>query len=71
MSPLSNLLLLTVQLVGSSGELLDNMTISFETLDTCFCYGYCGCAVSKPWSQYDAIKCWNRTRFYLCVTDAT
>lgn len=22
------------------------MTVSFETLDTCFCYGYCGCAVS-------------------------
>lgn len=35
-----------VELYNQNAERLDNMTIHFETLDTCFCYGYCGCAVS-------------------------
>ena len=35
-----------VELYDMDSELLDNITISFETLDTCFCYGHCGCAVS-------------------------
>ena len=34
------------ELYDMNGELLDNITVSFETLDTCFCYGHCGCAVS-------------------------
>ena len=34
-----------VELLDQMSEVLDNMTISFETLDTCFCYGYCGCTV--------------------------
>ena len=36
-----------VQLLDQSAELLDNLTILFETLDTCFCYGYCGCSVNN------------------------
>lgn len=43
--PLS-LFLSAVELYNQNAERLDNMTIHFETLDTCFCYGYCGCAVS-------------------------
>ena len=35
-----------VELRDIDGMLLDNMTVFFETLDTCFCYGHCGCAVS-------------------------
>ncbi|XP_019853252.1 PREDICTED: uncharacterized protein LOC109582771 [Amphimedon queenslandica] len=33
-----------IQLLDQSAEVLDNLTIIFETLDTCFCYGYCGCS---------------------------
>ena len=36
----------TVELHNQDGELQDNMTVFFETEDTCFCYGHCGCAVS-------------------------
>ena len=35
-----------VELYDMDNDLLDNITVSFETLDTCFCYGHCGCAVS-------------------------
>lgn len=35
-----------VELLDQSAILLDNMTIVFQTSDTCFCYGYCGCSVS-------------------------
>lgn len=35
-----------VELLNQNGELQDNMTVYFETEDTCFCYGHCGCAVS-------------------------
>ncbi len=34
-----------VELYNQNTELLDNMTVYFETLDTCFCHGYCGCSV--------------------------
>ena len=37
---------IAAELYDTSGELLDNITVQFETLDTCFCYGHCGCAVS-------------------------
>ena len=33
------------EMYNSDGELQDNLTIYFETEDTCFCYGHCGCAV--------------------------
>ena len=35
-----------VELSNQNGELLDNMTVLFETEDTCFCYDQCGCVVS-------------------------
>ena len=35
-----------VELSNQNGELLDNMTVFFETEDTCFCYDQCGCVVS-------------------------
>lgn len=35
-----------VGLYDANNKELDNMTVTFETTDTCFCYGYCGCAVS-------------------------
>ena len=35
-----------VELLDQTAQVLDNLTIVFETLDTCFCYGYCGCSVS-------------------------
>jgi len=34
-----------VRLYDELSELNDNVTLEFETLDTCFCYGYCGCSV--------------------------
>lgn len=37
-----------VELLDQNSEKLDNLTIAFQTLDTCFCYGYCGCSVIKP-----------------------
>ena len=41
-----------VELFDADSELLDNMTVSFETLDTCFCYGHCGCAVSYSSTKF-------------------
>lgn len=35
-----------VNLYDVNSKLLDNLTVTFETMDTCFCYGFCGCAVS-------------------------
>jgi hypothetical protein len=35
-----------VELLDQSGNLLDNLTVYFESMDTCFCYGYCGCTCS-------------------------
>ena len=40
-----------VRLYDELAELNDNVTLEFETLDTCFCYGYCGCSVR------DHMKC--------------
>ena len=42
---ISNIIFPLVELLDQSAELLHNMTVHFETLDTCFCYGYCGCSV--------------------------
>ncbi|XP_065919343.1 hapless 2-like [Dysidea avara] len=33
-----------IRLYDELAELNDNITLEFETLDTCFCYGYCGCS---------------------------
>ena len=43
-----------VELYNQNAERLDNMTIHFETVDTCFCYGYCGCAVSHTLQTFIA-----------------
>ena len=39
--------LCSVNLFDVNNKRIDNMTVVFETLDTCFCYGFCGCSVSK------------------------
>ncbi|KAL5463657.1 hypothetical protein EMCRGX_G032572 [Ephydatia muelleri] len=33
-----------VELYDNGAEMLDNLTVQFQTEDTCFCYGHCGCA---------------------------
>ena len=35
-----------VEMCDQTGKRLDNLTIFFETADTCFCHGHCGCSVS-------------------------
>ena len=48
----NNNIINAVELFDADSELLDNMTVSFETLDTCFCYGHCGCAVSYSSTKF-------------------
>lgn len=47
---LSFRIIFPVELYDNGAEMLDNLTVQFQTEDTCFCYGHCGCAVSytKP-----------------------
>eukprot|EP00731_Ephydatia_muelleri_P038319 Em0718g4a len=33
-----------LSLYDNGAEMLDNLTVQFQTEDTCFCYGHCGCA---------------------------
>ena len=37
---------ISVELIDAEAKVMDNLTINFQTTDTCFCHGYCGCSVS-------------------------
>ena len=58
-------MLCPVELNNGDGELLDNMTVYFETEDTCFCYGHCGCAVSRACACLSVVH-YNNVYNYIC-----